>query len=79
MTLLAEFWTANTFELSLLAAAAFGLLGIALLALGFKVFEWITPSLKVEEELSKGNMAVGITVAALLVGISLVVVRAIGG
>ena len=39
MLLLAEGWTTNTFEMSLLAAAAFGLLGIALLALGFKVFE----------------------------------------
>ena len=79
MTLLADAWTANTFELSLLAAAVFGLLGIALLALGFKVFEWITPKLKVEEELTKGNVAVGIAVGSLLLGISLIIVRAIGG
>ena len=79
MTLFAEPWTAGTFEMSLLAAAVFGLLGIALLALGFKVFEWITPRLKVEEELSKGNVAVGILVGAVVLGISLIVVRAIGG
>ena len=64
---------------SILAAGAFGLLGIVLLALGFKVFEWITPRLKVEEELGKGNMAVAVVVAAALVGISLIVLRAIGG
>jgi len=79
MPLFAEFWTANTFEMSLLAAAVFGLLGIALLALGFKVFEWITPKLNVEEELTKGNVAVGIAVGSLLLGISLIIVRAIGG
>jgi putative membrane protein len=79
MALFADPWTANTFELSLLAAAVFGLLGIALLALGFKVFEWITPRLKVEEELTKGNVAVGIAVGSLLLGISLIIVRAIGG
>lgn len=79
MPLFADPWTANTFELSLLAAAVFGLLGIALLAIGFKVFEWITPRLKIEEELTKGNVAVGIMVGALLLGISLIVVRAIGG
>lgn len=79
MSLFAEGWTTNTFEMSLLAAAAFGVLGIAMLALGFKVFEWITPKLKVEEELTKGNVAVGIAVGALLLGISLIVVRAIGG
>lgn len=79
MMIFAEGWTTNTFEMSLLAAAAFGLLGIALLALGFKAFEWITPKLNVEEELTKGNMAVGVMVGALLIGISLIVVRAIGG
>ena len=79
MATFADAWTANTFELSLLAAAVFGLLGIALLALGFKVFEWITPKLKVEEELTKGNVAVGIAVGSLLLGISLIIVRAIGG
>lgn len=79
MALFAEGWTTNTFEMSLLAAAAFGLLGIAMLVVGFKIFEWLTPSLKVEEELTKGNTAVGITVAALLIAISLIVIRAIGG
>lgn len=79
MPLLADVWTTNSFEMSLLAAAVFGLLGIALLALGFKVFEWITPKLKVEEELTKGNIAVGIMVGAVLLGVSLIVVRAIGG
>lgn len=74
-----EPWSAVTFETSLLAAAAFGLLGIVLLILGFKVFEWLTPRLNVEQELAKGNVAVGIVVAAALLGISLIVVRAIGG
>lgn len=75
----ADLWHPDSFEMSLAAAGAFGLLGIALLALGFKVFEWITPNLKVEEELTKGNTAVGIAVGALLVAISLIVLRAIGG
>ena len=42
-----EPWTAGTFEMSLIAGAAFGILGIALLAIGFKMFEWITPKLKI--------------------------------
>lgn len=72
-------WTATTFEMSLMAAAAFGLLGIALLALGFKVFEWITPKLNLEKELAEKNVAVGIMVGALLLGIAMIVTRAIGG
>jgi putative membrane protein len=81
MTLLAEHvpWNLEMLANSLMAAGAFGLLGIAMLALGFKVFEWITPKLHVEEELSKGNIAVGIVVAAAVLGVALVVVRAIGG
>ena len=79
MAIFAEGWTTNTFEMSLVAAAVFGLLGIVLFVIGFKVFDWITPKLKVEEELTKGNVAVGIAVGALLLGISLIVVRAIGG
>jgi putative membrane protein len=81
MTLLAEHvpWNLDMLANSLMAAGAFGLLGIAMLALGFKVFEWITPKLHVEEELGKGNIAVGIVVAAAVLGVALVVVRAIGG
>lgn len=79
MVLFAESWNPEAFGLSLLAAAVFGLLGIVLLALGFKVFEWITPKLNVEEELAKGNIAVGVVLAAVVLGISLIVVRAIGG
>lgn len=72
-------WNLEMLGNSLFAATAFGVLGIVLLALGFKVFEWITPKLHIEEELGKGNVAVGIVVAAAVLGVALVVVRAIGG
>lgn len=79
MSLFAETWNFEAMGASLVAAALFGILGIALLALGFKVFEWITPKVKLEEELGKGNVAVGIVVAAATLGVALIVVRAIGG
>ncbi len=72
-------WSSDSFFASLVAAGVFGLLGIAMLAFGFKVFEWITPKVHLEEELGKGNVAVGIVVAAALVSIGMIVVRAIGG
>jgi putative membrane protein len=65
------------FSQGLLAAAVFGLLGIALLVIGFKVFEMFTPKVDVEQELAKGNVAVGVTVGALLIAISLIVVMAL--
>lgn len=77
--LFAETWNFEAMGASLVAAALFGVLGIVMLALGFKVFEWITPKLKVEEELGKGNMAVGVVVAAVILGVAVVVVRAMSG
>jgi putative membrane protein len=59
---------------ALLATGAFGLLGLFLMLLGFKLFEWITRRLDVEKQLENQNIAVGIVVAALLLGISLIVV-----
>jgi putative membrane protein len=56
------------------ATGAYGLLGIFLMLVGFKMFEWITGRLDVETQLEKQNIAVGIVVAALLIGISLIVV-----
>ncbi len=59
---------------ALLGTAAFGLLGILLMLAGFKAFEALTGRLDVEKQLEGGNMAVGITVGALLLGVSLIVV-----
>lgn len=72
-------FTVEGLGLPLVAAALFGLLGIALLMLGFKVFEWITPTLDVEKKLQEGSVAVAITVAGLLIAIAIVLAAAIHG
>jgi putative membrane protein len=69
--------TLEALGLNLVGAATFGLLGIALLALGFKVFELITPKLEVEKKLQEGNIAVGIVVGALLLAVGIVIAVAI--
>ena len=51
----------------------FGVVGIVLFFLGYFAFDKLTPKLEVEEELAKGNMAVGIVVGALLVSIAIVI------
>jgi putative membrane protein len=61
----------------LLYCGVFGVLGIALLAVGFKVFELITPKLDIEKKLAEGNVAVGVMVGALLLAIAIVVYAAI--
>jgi putative membrane protein len=66
-------------EYGALSALIFGLLGIALVILGFKVFDWITPRIDIQRELGeKHNVAVAIVCAGVIIGICIVISRAIG-
>ncbi len=59
-------------------AVGFGLIGIFLAMLGFKIFDWITPKIDVEKELAeKHNIAVAIVCAAVVLGICLIVARVV--
>lgn len=57
-------------------SAVFGLLGILVLALGYLIFDKMIP-LDFNKELEKGNMAVGILIAGLLIGIAIIVSRVV--
>ena len=62
-----------------LAAAVFGLIGIALLLLGYWLFDMITPRLDVQKELCEKNLAVAVVMAALLLGIAYVAAHVVTG
>jgi putative membrane protein len=52
----------------------FGGTGIILAVLGFKVFDWITPRMDIQRELSeKHNLAVAIVCGAIILGVCYVV------
>jgi putative membrane protein len=57
----------------LVRSILFGLMGIAMLLLGYWMFEKITPRLDVEKELCEKNLAVAVVVGALLLGIAFIV------
>lgn len=63
----------ENFWIGAFGSLLFGAVGIALFLLGYFAFDRLTPKLEVEKELSNGNTAVGVVVAALLVGIAIVV------
>lgn len=67
----------DTFWVGLIGSFVFGLLGLALLVLGFKVFEWVTPKLDVEDQLQKGNVAVAVVTAALLLSLAYIVAHVV--
>jgi putative membrane protein len=53
-----------------LGSIVFGLIGIALLMVGYFLFDVITRRIDVQEQLNKGNTAVAIVVGALLLAIA---------
>jgi putative membrane protein len=75
---LVGFWRKATFGEAILATAAFGALGVALLFIGYKIFDLLTPHLHIEKELAEKNVAVAIVVATMLISLSIIVARTIG-
>lgn len=72
-------WAPQTVAEAIVAALAFGLAGMVLLLIGFKAFDWITPRIDVQRELTEHkNLAVAIVIAALFVGMAIVISKAIG-
>jgi uncharacterized membrane protein YjfL (UPF0719 family) len=70
-------WTLHTFSQAILATAAFGVLGILLCVLGFKAFDWITPTINIERELTeRHNIAVAIVMAAVVLAVAAIVIAA---
>jgi len=58
----------------LLAMVVFALVGIVLMVLGFKIFDWVTPKIDLEKELAeKNNIAVAIVTAAVILGVAMIV------
>ena len=75
--LFADFTVPENFWVAAAGSAVFGLIGIVLLILGYKMFDWLTPSLHFQDELKKGNIAVAIIVGVLLASIAHIAANAI--
>jgi uncharacterized membrane protein YjfL (UPF0719 family) len=61
----------------LLATAAFGILAIFLVIIGFKAFDKLTPRLDFSELLNKGNVALAIVVGSFILGLCHVIARVV--
>jgi putative membrane protein len=57
----------------------YALLGVIVFWAAFRVIDWLTPYNLWEELVEKQNMALGMVVAAMSLGISLIVAAAIHG
>ena len=48
-------------------------LGLVLMFIAYKLFDWLTPEVRFPDELKNGNIAVAIFIAAIFVSIALIV------
>ncbi len=69
-------WPPHTFFQALLGSVAFGLVGIVLAIVGFKLFDAVIPFSLEKEICEKGNLAVAILSAAMILGICLIISKA---
>lgn len=71
MNLLASLTLTDPLQTAGLFGMFLGLGGLGLILIYF-IFDWVTPKIAIQEELNKGNMAVGVVVAALLVAAAII-------
>jgi uncharacterized membrane protein YjfL (UPF0719 family) len=48
-------------------------LGLVLMLIAYRVFDWLTPKVNFDEELQKGNIAVAIYIASVFIAIALII------
>jgi len=51
----------------------YAVLGVVLMFLSYRVIDWLTPTIDFASELRKGNLAVGLFIASLFLGIAIII------
>jgi uncharacterized membrane protein YjfL (UPF0719 family) len=51
--------------------------GLAGFILAYKIFDWLTPKVRFEDQLNEGNLAVAIFLAGLFIGLGLLLGNAV--
>jgi putative membrane protein len=58
---------------SFVVMVGWGIFGFVLLFAGYFIFEFLTPTFKIDEEIEKDNRAVGLISMAILIGLSYII------
>ena len=72
-----QFNLPDYFLTDLVVTAAFGLLAILLIVVGYITFDKLTPKLDFSEMLNKGNVALAIVVGSFILGVCYVIARVV--
>jgi hypothetical protein len=70
-------WRPDSFLMSVLSTLVFGLIGIVVAIVGFKLFDALIPFNLEQEICEKQNLAVAILCAGMVLGICLIVAAAV--
>ena len=70
-------WPPTTFHSAFTMSTLFGVLGIILALVGFKLFDWLTPGSLQREVIENKNMAAAIITAAMIIGICNILAAAV--
>ena len=69
-------WHAKNLGEALLYTALFGVVGIALVFIGFRVFDKAITKIDLEAEVAKGNVAAAVLSGAAIVAIAIIIAAA---
>jgi len=72
-----QFNLPDYFLTDLVSTAAFGLLAILLIVVGYKVFDKLTRKLDFDDLIQKGNLAMAIVIGSFILGLCHVVARVV--
>lgn len=72
-TILSVVTLPENFVIGAIGSIIFGLLGIQLLLLGFKFFDWILPKVDFQDLLNKNPIAAAIVIAAFFIALGQIV------
>ena len=70
-------WHPRTIGQAAWHSVAFGLLGITMVIIGFKLFDAVLTRIDLEAEILKGNLAAAVLSGAAIIGTALIVAAAI--
>jgi putative membrane protein len=69
-------WHAKNLGEALLYCALFGVLGIVLVFVGFKIFDKAIAKIDLEAEICKGNVAAAVLSGAVIIAIAIIIAAA---
>lgn len=63
---------------TILQSVGWAIFGYVLLLIGYFIFEFLTPTIKIDEEIGRGNKAVGLISMLISIGLSFIIGASIG-